>query len=280
MKNILVPTDFSPTAEHAVQLALEIAKKENINVYLLHVLGFNFDSALELDKLFPESPFGKEALEHFMKGGYDKLTDYIKEPKSNYDNIKKVVEIGVPSDIIIEKIKELDIDLVVMGTHGATGMKEFFLGSNAEKVVRYADCPVITVKHKIQISEVKKIVFGSDLLELSDRVIEKLKELQSLFQAEVNIVRVNTPNNFERDIVLEPLKQNLLSKINLDNLTIQTYNDQTIENGLRHYAQQNEAQMIAIATHGRKGFDYFVAGSIAEDITNHTTKMVWTYHFQ
>ncbi|HNP19815.1 MAG TPA: universal stress protein [Fulvivirga sp.] len=280
MKNILVPTDFSPTADHAFQLALQIAKKENVNIHLLHVLGFNFDSALELDKLFPESPFGKEALDHFMKGGHDELNSYIDKLKLDHNNVKKVVEIGVPSDIIIEKIKKLDIDMVVMGTQGATGMKEFFLGSNAERVVRYADCPVITIKHKINIDEVKRIVFGSDLNEISDKVIEKLKELQGIFQAEIDIVRVNTPNNFERDIILKPLKERMLSKINLNKLTVHTYNDLTIENGLRHYAQENGAQMIAITTHGRKGFDHFVAGSIAEDITNRTTKMVWTYHFQ
>jgi nucleotide-binding universal stress UspA family protein len=279
MKKILVPTDFSPTAEHAMHLALEIANKENATIYLLHVLGFDFTSAIELDNLFPDSPFEKEALDHFVNDGNNKMVEYLKNLKLQQANIEQVIDIGVPSDIIIEKIKELDIDLVVMGTHGSSGLKEFFIGSNAEKVVRYAQCPVITVKHKTSIKEINKIAFGSDLIEISEKVMEKLKQLQNVFDADIAVVRINTPNNFERDVVIKVLSEKILKRFLFKKVTIHIFNDYTIEQGLLNFADEIGAGMIALATHGRKGLGHIVAGSIAEDITNHATKAVWTNHF-
>ena len=126
--------------------------------------------------------------------------------------------------------------------------------------------------------DIKKIVFGSDLINVSDHVITKLKELQKLFNAHLTIVRVNTPDNFERDEVIKQIEDRIALRLDPNKVTIRNYNDISPEKGLRHYADEHNVDMIALGTHGRKGLRHFIAGSIAEDLMNHTSKAVWTSH--
>src|SRR5690606_32198110 len=85
------------------------------------------------------------------------------------------------------------IDLVVMGTHGAEGMKEFFVGSNTEKIVRFSPVPVLSVKKAPAISSVKNIVLASTLDLGQDEWAVNVKKLQTFFNAQLHILFVNTP---------------------------------------------------------------------------------------
>jgi nucleotide-binding universal stress UspA family protein len=279
MKRILIPTDYSSTAENAVKIALQIAKREDANIYLVHVAPFNFSTVLELNKEQLDNPLDSEVMEIFMNKELLKMNDYLKGLKT-YVKIEKIVEIGVPNEVINSKIKELNIDLVVMGTHGASGLREYFIGSNAEKVVRYATCPVLTVKHEISLEETKHIIFGTDLLDVNENVIQPLKQLQDIFRAELTIIRVNTPNTFQKDGVIKVLKDKLFQRYLFNNTTFESYNDFSVEAGLRNAATDKGASIIALATHGRKGLSHLIAGSLAEDLTNHTTKAIWTNHLK
>lgn len=278
MKKILVPIDFSNAAEHAVQLALELVKSNNATLYLLHVIEYDSIGLLESDGTFAATSNVKTAVERLLKRGEIKLTNYIQNLHVHGADIKKQFGLGVPEEVIVQNIEELDIDLVVMGTHGASGLQELFIGSIAEKVVRNAKCPVITVKHKTSMNDIKHIIFGNDLIDLSDHVIAKLKQLQELFRAKLTIIRVNTPGNFERDEVFKQVETRILKRFKSNNITIQNYNDKTVEEGFRHFAEENGAGIIALATHGRTGLSHFITGSIAENLVNHTTKAVWTCH--
>jgi len=279
MKNILVPTDFSTTADHAARLALEVAQSTNATLYLLHTMEYNYVGPLGMDGTFVAHDTEKPAIDRMLKEGDQKLSEYIENLHVHDPHVKKKLGLGKPDDVIVQNIDELDIDLVVMGSHGSSGLAEFFIGSNAEKVIRKAKCPVITVKQATKMADIKKIVFASDLIETNDHIVAQIKQLQDMFKADLSIVRVNTPLNFERDAVVKSFKEKLKEKFVFNDVDIETYNDHTLEEGLRHYADENNVDMIALATHGRKGIGHVVAGSIAEDLMNHTAKAVWTSHF-
>jgi len=280
MKNILVPIDFSIVAEHATRLAMELAKSHKATLHLLHVMQYSTVSPLEPDGTFAATTYEKSAVERTLREGEIKLDNYFGKMNIYDSHVKKVYGLGDLEVVISNKIDELDIDLVVMGTQGTSGVKEVFFDSNAEKVVRNALCPVITIKDQTRMEDIKKIVFGSDLIYTSDQVISRLKELQNLFNAQLYIVRVNTPDNFERDKVIRQVEEKISLKLDSENVTIQTYNDVNPEKGLRHFADEHEADMIALGTHGLKGLSHFFAGSIAEDLMNHTSKAVWTTHLK
>ncbi len=278
MKNILVPIDFSIVSEHATRLAMELAKRHEATLYLLHIMEYNSVGPLEPDGTYVATTYTKAAVERTLREGELKLDNYFIKLNIHQPHIKKLYGLGALEGVISDKIEELDIDLVVMGTQGTSGIKELFFDSNAEKVVRHVKCPVITIKKETKIEDIKSIVFGTDLIYSSQHVISKLNELQSWFDAHLYIVRVNTPDNFERDEVIKEVEKKIAAKLNSENVTIKNYNDVTPEKGIRHFAEEHNADMIALGTHGLKGLSHFFSGSIAEDIINHSSKAVWTSH--
>ena len=156
------------------------------------------------------------------------MADAIADISISADEITQMVEVGHPSDTIIDKIRELDIDLVVMGTNGTSGIQEFLAGSNAEKVVRKASCPVITLKSPVKLEAIKRIAFASDFGDLNEHSMALLKQMQDLLGAQIDFVRVNTPNNFQRD----PADRIIVATAISENLPLLTYDKKIIKSGL------------------------------------------------
>ena len=91
------------------------------------------------------------------------------------------------------------MELVVMGTHGASGLKELFFGSNTEKVIRYSKVPVIAVPDGAVIDAISNIVFPVSPNLYSDNLIDEIKEIQKFFQAKLHLLWINTPHLFKSD---------------------------------------------------------------------------------
>ncbi|GAB3812622.1 universal stress protein [Pontibacter rugosus] len=186
------------------------------------------------------------------------------------------VEVDRPISKIKRTIKDDNVDLVVMGSKGSSGFDEFLIGSNTEKVVRAAECPVLTVKHQHRDFNVREIVLASDFKREVGQAMEKFKMFQELFGARVHLVYINTPGAFESSTNLKQKLEHAAQKYGLQNYTINVYNDTVEEDGILHFAQEVRADLIMMATHGRTGFAHLLSGSIAEDLVNHTQIPVLT----
>ena len=103
--------------------------------------------------------------------------------------------------MILDYITENHIELVVMGTKGASGLRELLIGSNAERIVRRSSCPVITVRTYEKLRNIKNIVFPNSLEDDQDDLIEHVKVLQGFLKASLHIVWINTPGNFTSDSI-------------------------------------------------------------------------------
>ena len=194
MKKILVPCDFTDSAIQAFKLAVEIAQKSKGEVSVLYVieLPVKYDTIMAPTLSF-EEVFLKDAREQAEKNFSKMQAKWAKEgPKT-----KLYMEYGAVAPAIQRFIGEKKIDLVVMGTQGATGLKEFFVGSNTEKVVRRSAVPVISVKKQVKASSIKNIVFPNTLGEDQEKLTLKVKALQDFFKAKLHIVYINTPANFK-----------------------------------------------------------------------------------
>ncbi|MCZ7627138.1 MAG: universal stress protein [Candidatus Methylomirabilota bacterium] len=137
ISRILFPTDFSHDAEHAFQYALTFAREFGAELHLLHVIYFPPQT--------PEYDIG-QVIDSLVKNAEDnlkKLAEGVPEPKSVF---RLDVQVGVEHVEITKYAEREKIDLIVMGTRGRTGLAHVFLGSVAERVVRHASCPVLTVK--------------------------------------------------------------------------------------------------------------------------------------
>jgi nucleotide-binding universal stress UspA family protein len=140
LKKILCPIDHSDCSKEALKYAVSFAMKDEAKLYLLHIIDIRtFNEGLEaMSMQIPD----EETLELLRI----KLLDCIPEEMRDDMNVEAVVVQGVPFAEIISTAREKDIDMIVIGSHGRTGLKHMMLGSVSEKVVRKAPCPVLTVR--------------------------------------------------------------------------------------------------------------------------------------
>lgn len=277
MKTILVPYDFSKDAENAFDFARGLAAITKHHLKLVHVI--EIPTAHSLGTM-GGAETGYEMNQVFVLELVERRKKQMEELEELYKNddysFSTKLVLGNPYAGISKEITEIGADLVVMGSKGSSGLEELLIGSNTEKVVRLATCPVITIKDKRDPAKIKKIVFASDFQESSKKVVSKLKKLQEVLQAELYLVKITTPSLFENS--RESLKKihAFISENELQNVSVEIFNSSSEEEGIVEYAQDIDADMIALATHGRTGFLHLLSGSIAEDVVNHALRPVWT----
>ncbi|WP_025604735.1 universal stress protein [Pontibacter actiniarum] len=283
MRRILVPTDFSEEARNAYEVALAIAKRTGAAIKLLHVVqpvsytpNFSATGDTMVGNGNMEQVFMMQLLEA-TKGRMQSLLDTF--PHEGVDVVQEV-DVDRPINKIKQTIQDDEVDLVVMGSKGSSGLDEFLIGSNTEKVVRSADCPVLTVKHRYPNFEVGEIVLASDFKREVRHAMDRFKAFQQLFGARMHLVYINTPGAFESSGNLRQKLEDTAQKYGLKNYTINVYNDVMEEDGILHFAEDIQADLIMMATHGRTGLAHLLSGSIAEDLVNHTHIPVLTFHLK
>lgn len=276
MKKILVPYDFSEVSRHALNFACQIATKYKGKIHLLHVIEQPGEDSVKTLGVQEMDPMEQVYIKKLIDVTEKKLNEIINDAAFANEDITYNLRLGNAYKGVIQEVAESEADLMVVGTEGAEGLSEFFVGSYAEKIVRNAPCPVISLQNEANLDEIKKIVLASDFLHTPEAFIERVKRLQSYLGAELNIVKINTPASFTSTRHDMAQMEDFVEKHNIENCTIDIYNYKNEEDGIIFFAEDIEAEMIAIGTHQRKGIGHFLAGSIAEDIVNHSEIPVFT----
>jgi universal stress protein A len=143
LKRILAPIDFSPASKKALDYAFRLGELFNSEITLLHV--FEPLEAPDFPDIACASSYGVKEFASAEKNLRELITS---SPANGASQLNWKVRAGVAAHEIVEASKELDVDLIVMATHGYTGWKHFCIGSTAERVVRAAPCPVLVVREK------------------------------------------------------------------------------------------------------------------------------------
>lgn len=277
MKTILVPIDFSNQSKHALDLAVQIAKKGDIKIEAINIIEglqpSSFNTMGEGAANYSEDEF---FLKKLIEKTKENLQNLVEQSKYKGVKITPAVSIGNPYQSIAKAIADHNADLVVMGTKGVSGIDEVMIGSNTERVVRYSKCPVITLKSAVDFDQVKHIVLATNLMDSNDRVVTEIIKLQKLTGAKIHIVKVNTPNYFHTQRQSEKEFGKFVKRHDLHDFDTVLYNDITEEDGIMSYAEDVKADLIALGTHGRTGLLHLLSGSIAEDLVNHSQIPVWT----
>ncbi|HQQ99177.1 MAG TPA: universal stress protein [Cyclobacteriaceae bacterium] len=274
MRKILVPCDFSDSAIQAFRFAVEVAEQSDGEIILLNIieLPVMHDTALAPTLSFEES---------FMKDMKESAEKNFEKMKSKFakggPRVKTMVEYGPIHLVIQQTAKAKQADLIIMGTKGSSGLKEFMVGSNTEKIVRSSSVPVIAIKKSVTAASIKNIVFPNTLDDNQEELVTKIKSLQTFFDATLHVVYINTPGNFQRDSETKARMKAFAKRFMLKDYTLQVYNDVDHETGLASYLKEVKGDLVVMATHGRRGLSHFFSGSIAEDVVNHIDCPIWTY---
>jgi len=274
MKKILVPVDFSECSEYALKIAAKFAKQYNADILALHMMGMS-DAVLTntQTKQMLEGIYYVKLAQKRFKEFLDK--DYLKdisisETVYNYKDFSEINNVA----------QESEADLIIMGSHGSSGLSEVFVGSNTEKVVRNSDIPVLVVKKESKNINFNNAVFASDFsLENTTAYKKAMKFFKSL-DSKVTLLYINLPGqNYRSSKEMESRVKDFLFNVgDLDKLEdVVYYNDYSVEDGIFNYSNKNEIGIISLPTHGRRGLAHFFSGSISEDLVNHSTIPVITF---
>lgn len=272
MKKILVPTDFSKHAEYALKVAAQIAKKDNSEIIVIHMLELptTGNDAITSSHEIPE-------LMLFKNAAISKLDNLMSAPYLQDIKTSKIIQFEIAFDGIMKNEKSHNADLIVMGSHGASGFQEMFIGSNTEKVVRNSDIPVLVIKREEENFTAGNFVFASDFSDEIKKPFEKVVAFANKFNSHIHLVNINTPNNFKSTRVAQNILDEFVSDFKINNYSTHIYNDINVEKGILNFAKSIDADIIGMSTHGRKGLSHFFNGSISEDLVNHAKRPVITF---
>ncbi|MCU0446800.1 MAG: universal stress protein [Microscillaceae bacterium] len=277
MKKLLVPIDFSDCSLNALRVAYQLAQKAQAQLQALHIVEPVYSYVGAADGMYLSAEVEQKYLESLVAAAEEKMKEIAQNPDFGGVELDTQVKIGNMFNLIKKEIETQSIDLIVMGTQGVSGIDEILVGSNTEKIVRMSGCPVLTVRENAQVQDFKKIVLATDLYSENRAIIEQIQALQQLLEAHLYLVYVNEPGDFQAQRGIEERKAEFVRFFGLQNYSFQLYCDKSIEAGILHYAEDIEADLIVMVTHQRNGISHFVAGSIAEDIVNHSPRPVLTY---
>ncbi|MGB7784657.1 MAG: universal stress protein [Salinimicrobium sp.] len=277
MKKILVPTDFSEKAENALKVAAQLAKKFDAEIYLLHMLELPMNMVNPVgDTRHNDLP---EAL-FFMKLAKKRFNEILSQAFLKGIKVHEIVEFHQAFDGIMETSKEHGCDFIIMGSQGASGFKEMFIGSNTEKVVRTSEIPVLVIKNDHPDFTVKNFVFATNLDNHNKKTLKKVVNFARLMDAKLHLVYINTANEFITSEETERYLDKFLEGNDFENYEFHIYNDDSVEQGILHFAAKVKADVVGVATHGRKGLSHFFNGSISEDLVNHANSPVLTFKLE
>lgn len=275
MKKIIIPVDFSEHSEYALKTAAKLAKKHDAELLVLHML--------EMSDIMLSASDGlqNQKAAFFLQIAEQKFEEFLKKDYLNDVKVTSIIKhFKVFSEVNDVALKH-DADLIVMGSHGSSGIAEFFVGSNTERVVRNANIPVLVVKNNVSDVNFDVVVFACNFSEEAIKPYLNAVKMFDKIDAKLYLVHVNLPNDrFMSSLEIEKKAVNFLSKSesNLDKMKdVHCVCDYTVEEGVLNCANKIGADLIIVPTHGRKGLAHFFEGSIGEDVANHSTLPVMTF---
>nr|MCH9660420.1 universal stress protein [Bacteroidota bacterium] len=219
MKRILVPTDFSIQAENALKVAVQIAKKNNSEIYLEHSLSLpSHINDVGQSGAFPESIY-------FIRLAEQEFSKLLQRNYLEDIEVREAIGHGEIYDDIQQTVKEKDIDLIVMGSHGSSGFKEMFIGSNTEKVVRTSNIPVLVIKNEHASFEVNDFVFATDFSEECRRPFDNAQKFARDIGAKMHLLYVNTPSGFKTNSESTKMMEHFVKGMGVENYSLNVYNE-------------------------------------------------------
>lgn len=273
MKNILVPTNFSENCNKAAELGIKMAKLYSAEIHFYHFISTPVNW-VKLDKqkemLYPDT------VTEIGSAKAD-LRELEKRAEQEGLECRSFLEYNGGISDILGHSGHFHHDFIITGSSGTRGGVREILGSNVEKIIRKANVPVIVVKEGDVTFPFRNILFVSNFLEDVSEEFKHIISIAEICDARIHLLKINKKSDFNSiEEGLNPIKNFLKNFPDLENFSMNVYNESGVEKGINNFLENKDADLIAMCTHGRTGFLSLFSSSIAEQVTNHSELPVMT----
>jgi nucleotide-binding universal stress UspA family protein len=266
MKKILVPTDFSSFGKLAEKTAIDIAIKSNAAVEFIHLM--------DIPKYLSQSATADNELPEELKSkigaAHQYLNELVQHAEQNGLKAKSYITETSGIEVIKNHVEQHEIDLIVIGSHGASGIKEAFLGSNTQRILRSLSAPVLVIKNDLT-ANFKNIVFASTFKEDVHQAFAKILNFAKIFESAVHLLYINMPYNFEDSATSSQRLLEFASQYPNHQFNQHIFNAFDEESGIIKFSKTHGIDLIATTTHGKSGFMQMLSPSITESLANHSS---------
>jgi nucleotide-binding universal stress UspA family protein len=272
---VLIPTDFSVQAEYAYLMVKKLEEKIPVEIHFIHVLGV--PDTVTMDNKGNVETCGEISVDYVVsqKTIADRKLNNLKVLYGN--EINTHLELGKLTEKIISYSQQNKFDLIVMGTKGAWGLKEKLSGSETQIIARQSTVPLLSLMCDRSDLIIENILLVHDFSNPKNENLDLLHKLIKAFNTKVHLLQI-TEN------VSEENKSKVLSKMDefassntITNFEKHVLKDSDVENGVIHFNQMQDMDIICIGTHGKGGLFHH---SATEKLINHLFKPIISYHLK
>ncbi len=272
---VLIPTDFSVQAEYAYLMVKKLEEKIPVEIHFIHVL--NVPDTVTMDNQGDIQTCGDISVEFVVSQKIiaDRKLNNLKTLYGN--DIITHLELGKLTEKIVAYSQENKFDLIVMGTKGAWGLKEKLSGSETQIVARQSMIPLLSLMCDRSDLIIQNILLVHDFSNPKNENLALLHKLIKAFNTKVHLLQISKDTTDSKKSAIMSNMDEFALVNNITNLEMHVLNDSDVENGVIHFNQMQEMDIICIGTHGKGGLFHH---SATEKLINHLFKPIISYHIK
>ncbi len=266
MKTFLLPTDFSENASHAIRYAMALNQKMKARVILFHSYVIPV-YATDIPVIVPQDAELKKISEEALELLHKRLQKEFPEM-----DIVSDVQQGYPEDEIVSAARTHHADMVIMGTQGASGLREALVGTITAAVMAHAPCPVMAVPIECEFSPYKRIVFATNYAEGDFQYVEQVLDFARPFASELVLLHISS-GEFERTIefdAIERFKERISEDSKYKNVQFKLLESVDVYKGMNLYLDEIKADLVAMTMRKRSFIQKIFQRSITQKMAYHS----------
>lgn len=261
---ILIPTDFSKLSRVAVDYAIAFGEKINATIVLINVLDISTPPRARLGSSRMEEAIKKSAEENMLQ-----LIESIKKSSTTSIDISSSIQFGWSiTETLEEFAKHNDIDIIFVGTKGASGVKKVILGSNAAAIIESSSVPVITVPEYARFNGLSRIVYATDLSNINQEM-NFILPIAKLFEAWINVVHI-VESSSDSDVDTVQMTKMLINTLDYSKIKMENVISEDISSGINEFIANVDGDLLVMFTHKLSFIEKVFGKGITRDIAYQT----------